>query len=145
MKARVTSYLTDALTHEMSIVQQYLAQSRLCALLGLPEEHYFRREAGEELGHAAQLIEVLLKFGVSPNATRLAPARPGRNLFEMLSIDRQLELEAVHLYGEAAEYCRRFGELPLAGFFLDLMKDEEAHLGELDKMLASLQRQGAMT
>ncbi len=138
MKARVTSYLTDALTHEMSIVQQYLAQSRLCALLGLPEEHYFRREAGEELGHAAQLIEVLLKFGVSPNATRLAPARPGRNLFEMLSIDRQLEMEAIRLYGEAAGYCERFGDPVMTGFFLDLMKDEEHHLSELDRMLANL-------
>ncbi len=138
MKARVTSYLTDALSHEMSIVQQYLAQSRLCALLGLPEEHYFRREAGEELGHAAQLIEVLLKFGVSPNATRLAPARPGRNLAEMLGIDRQLELEAIRLYGEAAGYCERFGDAAMAGFFLGLMQDEEHHLGELDKMLASL-------
>ncbi len=139
MKARVISYLTDALSHEMSIVQQYLAQSRLCALLGLPEEHYFRREAGEELGHAAQLIEVLLKFGVSPNATRLAPARPGRNLAEMLSIDRQLEMEAIRLYGEAAGYCERFGDAAMTGFFLDLMRDEEHHLGELDKMLASLE------
>lgn len=138
MKARVTSYLTDALSHEMSIVQQYLAQSRLCALLGLPEEHYFRREAGEELGHAAQLIEVLLKLGVSPNATRLAPARPGRNLAEMLSIDHQLETEAIRLYGEAAGYCERFGDAAMTGFFLDLRRDEEHHLGELDKMLASL-------
>ncbi len=139
MKARVTSYLTDALSHEMSIVQQYLVQSRLCALLGLPEEHYFRREAGEELGHAAQLIEVLLKLGISPNATRLAPARPGRNLFEMLSIDRQLEIEAIRLYGEAGDYCERFGDAAMTGFFLGLMRDEETHLGELDKMLASLQ------
>ena len=138
MKARVTSYLTDALSHEMSIVQQYLAQSRLCALLGLPEEHYFRREAGEELGHAAQLIEVLLKFGVSPNATRLAPARPGRNLFEMLSIDRQLEMEAIRLYGEAAGYCERFGDAAMTGFFLDLMQDEEHHFSELDRMLTNL-------
>ena len=144
MKARVTSYLTNALSHEMSIVQQYLAQSRLCALLSLPEEAYFQREAGEELGHAAQLIEVLLKLGVSPNSTRLTPARPGRDLFEMLSIDRHLELEAIHLYGEAAEYCRRFGEAALADFFLGLLRDEEAHLGELDRMLASLQRQGAV-
>ncbi|MHB1300658.1 MAG: ferritin-like domain-containing protein [Burkholderiales bacterium] len=138
MKTRVTSYLTDALSHEMGIVQQYLAQSRLCALLGLPEEGYFRREAGEELEHAAQLIEVLLKLGVSPNATRLASVRPGRNLFEMLSIDRQLEMEAIRLYGEAADYCERFGDAAMAGFFHGLMRDEEHHLGELDRMLASL-------
>jgi bacterioferritin len=144
MNARVTRYLTDALSHEMGVVQQYLAQSRLCALLGLPEEDYFRREAGEELGHAAQLIEVLLKWGISPNATRLAPARPGRNLFEMLSIDRQLEIEAIRLYGEAAAYCERFGDAVMADFFSGLMKDEEHHLGELDRMLASL-RKGAMT
>lgn len=140
MNARVTGYLTDALSHEMGIVQQYLAQSRLCALWGLPEESYFRREAGEELQHAGQLIEVLLKLGVSPNATRLAPARPGRNLFEMLIIDRQLEIEAIRLYGEAAEYCERFGNEAMTRFFIDLMRDEESHLGELDGMLENLKR-----
>ncbi len=143
MKARLISYLTDALSHEMGMVQQYLAQSGVCALMGLPEEDYFRREAGEELGHAAQLIEVLLKLGVSPNATRLAPARPGRSLIEMLSLDRLLEMEAITLYREAADYCRRFGDVAMTGFFLDLMGDEEQHLGGLDRMLASIK--GATT
>ena len=141
MQARVTSYLANALSHEMSIVQQYLVQSRLCGLLGLTEEAvYFRRGAEEELGHAAQLIEALLRLGVSPNATRLAPARPGRNLVEMLGIDRQFEIAAISLYGEAADYCERFGEDAMAEFFRGLMRDEESHLGELDQMLGSLKR-----
>lgn len=135
---RVIGYLTQALHHEMSAVQQYLTQSSLCELWGMSAEAAnFRNEANEELVHANRLIQRMLVLGVAPNATQLAPVRPGRTLAEMLVLDRQLELDAVRLYHDAAVYCARFGDGESSQLFEELMHEEESHLRELDRMLAA--------
>jgi bacterioferritin len=136
---RVAGYLSQALSHEMTVVQQYLTQACLSELWGLGEEAaYFRREAGEELQHAGQIISHMLGLGLVANATHLAPARPGRDLREMLVLDRQLELDAVLLYDEAQHFSQRFRDEASSRLFAALLADEQAHLGELDRMLAAL-------
>lgn len=133
---RLAGYLSQALGHEMSVVQQYLTQASLCDCWGCGEESaYFRREAGEELGHAGQIIRHMLTLGLAPNGTRLAPVRPGRSPREMLALDRQLELEAVRLYGDALHYSRRARDEASGRLFADLLADEQAHLAELDRLL----------
>lgn len=140
---RLAGYLTQALDHELSVVQQYLTQACLCQLWG--EEGlaaYFRREANEEQGHAAQLICHLLSLGQTPNGTRLKPVRPGRDLREMLLLDRELELNAVLLYQDALQFAQRCRDGVMADLFAELLADEEAHLAELDRMLADLAEKG---
>lgn len=134
---RLAAYLGQALSHEMTAVQQYLTQSRLCRFWGLGEEaQWLEREANEELGHASLLIDQLLLRGMAPNATRLEPARPGRDWDEMLRIDRQLEWQAVVLYDEARQVSERLRDADLVALFSSLLADERRHLEELDTMLA---------
>ncbi|MHB1566737.1 MAG: ferritin-like domain-containing protein [Acidiferrobacter sp.] len=137
---RIAGYLSRALSHEMSMVQQYLTQASLCGLWGLTvHATYFRRESGAELEHAGQLIGHMLGLGLAPNATRLAPARPGRDLREMLALDRQWELDAVWLYDEARCYAERFRDPSSSSLFAALLADERAHASELDRMLVELE------
>ena len=71
---RLAGYLTQALDHELSVVQQYLTQACLCELWGEAGlAGYFRKEANEEQSHAARLICHLLSLGQAPNGTRLRP------------------------------------------------------------------------
>ena len=140
---RLAGYLTQALDHELSVVQQYLTQSCLCRLWredGLAD--YFRREADEEQGHAARLICHLLGLGLAPNGTRLKPVRPGRNLEEMLRLDWQFELDAVRLYQDALHYAERCRDSAAAALFAELLADEEGHLAELERMLRDLAEKG---
>ncbi|MHB8252708.1 MAG: ferritin-like domain-containing protein [Acidiferrobacter sp.] len=137
---RVAGYLSQALCHEMSVVQQYLTQAGLCELWGMTEHAaYFRRESGEELKHAGRLIHRMLGFGLVPNATRLAPVRPGRDLREMLVLDRLLEWDAVRLYDEAGRHATRFRDHASSELFGALLADEQAHVGELERMLVELE------
>lgn len=139
MDPRLLGYLTRTLDHEMAAVQQYLAQSRLCDLWGLADYcGHFRQDVTEELAHVESLMEALLRLGVSPHATRLAPVRLGRTLEEMIAIDRALEVEAVRLYEEAAAYCARVRDTTHHALFDRILRDELQHLEELDKMRASL-------
>jgi len=146
MNPRVAGFLMQALSHEMSVVQQYLTQSHLCDLWGMVDHAaYFRRESAEELEHAGQLIRHMLSLGLTPNATQLAPARPGRDLREMLLLDRQLEVDAVRLYDEALRQAQRFRDDASGQLFAALLSDEQGHLNEIDRMLAELESKGKGT
>lgn len=136
---RIAGYLSQALSHEMSVVQQYLTQANLCDCWGMGDEcAYFRREAGEELEHAGKIIRHMLTLGLAPNATHLEPVHPGRNMAEMLTHDWRLEEEAVRLYDDALRYAQRCRDEVSSKLFADLLADEQAHLKELDRMLAEL-------
>ena len=140
---RLTGYLARALSHEMTAVQQYLTQASLTEMWMLGEHSKrFRGDAEEELGHAQQLIERMLVLGISSKATQLQPIRTGRTLEEMLLIDRELEIEAIRLYEEAAHYCARMRDGETQVLFAGLLQDELGHLRDLDRMLTEI-RQGA--
>jgi len=140
---RLAGYLTQALDHELSVVQQYLTQACLCELWGEAGlAGYFHKEANEEQSHAAMLICHLLSLGQAPNGTRLQPVRPGRDLREMLLLDRDLEMDAVRLYQDALHYAERCRDEVAAALFAELLADEQGHLAELDRMLSDLAEKG---
>lgn len=133
---RTLGWLARALTHEMSAVQQYLAQSVLARLWG--DEALaakLRHEAVEEMEHAERLMERLILLGVAPSAGNLPPARLGRSVEALLAADRTLEVDAVRLYQEAAAHARRMRDADSAALLESILADELAHVQELDGML----------
>ena len=136
---RISGYLSRALSHEMAAVQQYLLQAKLTSMWGLSTQSAkLRLDVSEELVHAERLMERMLILGIPCNATQLPPIRPGRTLEEMLQIDRLLEIEAIRLYEEAANYCGRRQDVETQALMLDILKDEIGHLQDLDEQLATL-------
>jgi bacterioferritin len=135
----MTGYLLRSLNAEMAAVQQYLAQASLANMWRLQEYGTrFRNDAKDELEHAERLIEQLLMMGVLSTGTQLPPIRPGRSVEEMLLIDRELEIEAIRLYEEAAHYSTRVHAPEITALFTSLLQDELEHLEHLDHMLAEL-------
>lgn len=129
---RTLGWLTRALTHEMSAVQQYLAQSVLARLWG--DERlagHLRDEAVEELGHAERLMEALIKSGVAPSAGSLPPSRLGRTPDALLDADTQLEIDAVRLYQQALAHAQRMRDGNCATLFSEILQEEMAHVNEL--------------
>ena len=141
---RLNGYLTRALSHELAAVQQYLMQSRLVDLWGMADmSARMRSDVNEELVHAERLMARMLILGVPSNATQLPPVRTGRNLEEMLQINRALEIEAIHLYEETAHYCSRIRDSETQALCADILQDELGHLAELDRMLTEIQKGAA--
>lgn len=133
---RTLGWLARALTHEMSALQQYLAQSVLARLWG--DEALaakLRHEAVEEMEHAERLMERLILLGVAPSAGNLPPARLGRSVEALLAADRALEADAVRLYQEAAAHARRMRDADSAALLESILGDELAHVQELDGMM----------
>jgi len=132
---RTLGWLSRALTHEMSAVQQYLAQSVLARLWGDEAlSSKLRSEAVEELGHAERLMERLIVLGVAPSAGNLPPSRLGRSVDEMLAADRELEVEAVRLYQEAVAHAQRMRDSDGASLLADILAEEMEHVQEIDSL-----------
>jgi len=129
-------WLNRALSHELSAVQQYQAQSVLAKIWGETSlASYLKQEAVGELIHAERLMERLIMLGVAPNASALAPARLGRTVDELLLANRQLELDAVHIYQEAVLHANRVRDVGFASLMNSILNEERDHLTELDRMI----------
>ena len=141
---RIIGYLNRALAHELAAVQQYLAQSKLTELWGMsqPSER-LREDVAAELRHAERLMEELLVRGVAPVSAALAPTRLADDLAGLLRHDRALEVEAVHLYEEAARYCARTRDERCRVLFTEILDDEVEHIQELDAWMRSLRTEPA--
>ena len=134
---RTIGWLGRALTHEMSAVQQYLAQSVLARLWGDKAlASHLRHEAIEELAHAERLMERLILAGVAPSAANLAPARLGRNVDDLLAVDRVLEADAVRIYREAVAHARRMRDEESATLLEGILQEELAHVQEIDGLMS---------
>lgn len=133
---RAIGWLARALTHEMSAVQQYLAQSVLARLWGDESlAAHLREEAVEELQHAERLMERLILLGVAPSAGNLKPARLGRSVDDLLAVDRILETDAVRLYQDALAHAERMRDVDGATLLRGILEEELAHVREIDSML----------
>ena len=140
---RTLGWLSRALTHEMSAVQQYLAQSVLARLWGDEAlAAHLRREAVEEMEHAERLMERLILLGMAPSAGNLPPARLGRGIEDLLAADRQLEVDAVRLYQEALAHVQRMRDPESAALLEGILGEELAHVRELDEMMTERTQHG---
>ena len=126
---RTLGWLARALNHEMSAVQQYLAQSVLARLWGDVElAARLRAEAIEELEHAERLMERQILLGVAPSGGQLPVVRLGRNAQELLAHDHQLEVQAVQLYTDALMHARRLRDQDSTALLQSLLAQEREHI-----------------
>lgn len=134
---RTLGWLTRALNHELSAVQQYQAQSSLVRLWGNTAlADSLQREAVDELQHAQRIMAHLILLGVSPSAGSLVPARLGRTEEQLLLANQQMEWEAVHLYQEALVHAHRVRDGDFAALVQSLLDEEKAHLINVNHAIA---------
>ena len=140
---RTLGWLNRALAHELSAVQQLLAQSVLARRWGDEAlSKGLRHEATEELAHAELLMERLILMGVSPAAQPLSVARLGRNADELLLANRGLELEAIRIYKEALLHANRVRDSETASLMASILDEEKQHLVQLDAVIQGKSRSG---
>lgn len=130
--SRTVAWLQRALQHELSAVQQYLAQSVLARLLGdaaLGDQ--LRQEALEELGHAEELMQRLIQLGIAPHAGALEVAHLGQGPQDFAALNRQMEWSAVRLYQDATDHARRVRDGATEALMQRLAREEAGHLERL--------------
>ena len=130
--------LNEDLAAELGTVIRYTYQSaKCCGLLASELRALLAKEAQDELGHAAYLMDVIEDLGGEPTTTPRPFEKP-TDLKGMLELDVRMEAEDVANYLAHAKLAEQL-ELPELRMKLEEMAaDEAGHGRDLRRLLKGL-------
>src|ERR1700722_19884341 len=102
----VIEALNRALTVELTAINQYFCQAKMCMNWGyhkLGKKHY--EESMGEMKHAEKLIDRILFLEGVPEIARYDVIRVGTNVKEQFEYDLALETSGVKHYNAPVEIC----------------------------------------
>ena len=102
----VIESLNEILTAELTTVNQYFIQAKMCANWGYERmAEKVRDESIDEMKDAEAIIDRILYLDGVPNMQRLSPVRVGETVLEQLQLALQTETEAIARYNRAVALC----------------------------------------
>src|SRR3954451_4367885 len=130
---QVLEALNRALTVELTAINQYFCQAKMCqnwGLLRLGKKHY--EESLGEMRHAEKLIERILFLEGVPEIARYDVIRVGTDVKEQLENDLQLEMSGVRHYNQAIELCARVRDNGTREVLEPILTESEEHVDWLE-------------
>ena len=140
---QVIEILNEALTAELTAVNQYFIASKMAADWGyarLAKEYY--GESIAEMRHAETLIERILFLDGTPNLQRLFTVAVGESAIEQFRLNYEMEKAAVERYRRGVVVCAEHGDPGSRTFLEGFLRDEEHHVDEAESELANLEQIG---
>lgn len=126
--ADVIEFLNEALTAELTAINQYFAHAKLCGNWGYDRlATKYREESIEEMRDAESLIDRILLLDGMPNLQRLGNVLVGESVPEQLDLDLQLEIDAVARYQRGIALCLDKGDAGTRELLEHLLVGEEEH------------------
>ncbi len=141
--AAVVEILNEALTSELTAVNQYFIASKMAADAGYTKlaKDYYDESIGE-MKHAEVLIERILYLQGLPNMQRLFPVGVGETIIEQFRLNYELELGAVDRYQRAVAICVEAGDPGTRALMEQILAEEEHHVDEAEAELVNLEQLG---
>src|SRR5918911_5765312 len=105
---QVLDALNRALTIELTAINQYFCQAKMCRNWGLHrlgKKHY--EESLGEMKHAEKLIDRILFLEGVPEIARYDVIRVGTDVPEQFANDLKLEMKGVQHYNQTIDLCAR--------------------------------------
>ena len=125
----VVELLNEALTAELTAINQYFAHSKMCEDWGYARmAATLREESMDEMRDAEKLIDRILLLDGIPNLQRLGPVSVGETISEQLELDRELEQAAIERYRRGVVLCLEKGDPGTRELLESLVVGEESHL-----------------
>jgi bacterioferritin len=141
--SEVIDILNRALTIELTAINQYFCQSRMCQNWGfqkLAKKHY--EESLGEMKHADKLIERILFLEGTPEIARYDVIRVGADVKEQFENDLRLELSGVQHYNEAIELVTRVKDTGTREVLAPILTESEEHVHWLETQLGLIGKIG---
>jgi bacterioferritin len=133
---QILDALNRALTIELTAINQYFCQSRMCknwGFLKLAAKHY--EESIGEMKHADKIIERLLFLDGVPEIARYDVIRVGADVKEQLENDLKLETGGVVAYNELVNLSIQLKDNGTHALALEILKESEEHVDWLETQL----------
>lgn len=139
----VIDLLNKGLALELTAINQYLAQSKMCKNWGY---HKLARrqftDYQEERTHAEKLIDRILFLEGTPNIRVGDQIKLGTTVQEQLQNDLQLETGAVAFYNDMVAACLRLKDTGSREIAEYLLRDSEEDVHELEAQLRLISQIG---
>ena len=135
--------LNRALTIELTAINQYFCQSRMCknwGFLKLAKKHY--EESIGEMKHADKIIERVLFLDGVPEIARYDVIRVGTNVQEQFENDLKLETGGVVAYNELVNLAIQLKDNGTHALALAILTESEEHVDWLETQLSLIQSVG---
>ncbi|MDW7972850.1 MAG: ferritin-like domain-containing protein [Thermodesulfovibrio sp.] len=127
--------LQRAVARELQVSIQYMWQHVLAkGIKAEPVGKIFKEFAINEMIHAEKIAERIAFYGGTPT-TQPNPITIGKNLKEMLEIDKKAEEEAVALYKEIIKLAEKEEDYVTRKLFEEILEEEEMHLDKFSSLL----------
>jgi bacterioferritin len=140
---KVIEFLNQALTNELTAVNQYWLHYRILANWGIKKLAAFERhESIDEMKHADQLADRILFLDGLPNFQAIGRLKVGETVEEILRADLALEMEAIPLLKEAIAHCEGVRDFVSRELFERILENEEDHVDTLEQQFDMIARMG---
>ena len=135
--------LNSLLADELTVINQYMVQSEMCANWGYSKLHAaIRKKAMDEMNHAEWLIERIIFFEGSPTVSKLNPIKIGKTVSEIISNDDDSELEVVRSYNDAIKLAMEVSDQGTVDLLTKILKMEEGHVDWAEIQRAQIEQMG---
>src|SRR5829696_5725472 len=140
---QVIDALNRALTIELTAINQYFVQAKLCKNWGfekLADKHY--EESIGEMRHAEKLIDRIIFLEGVPEIARYDVIKVGLDVKEQLENDLALETRGVNAYNEAMTLATQLKDNGSRELMAGILVDSEEHVDWLEAQLNLIQMVG---
>jgi bacterioferritin len=141
--AQILDSLNRALTIELTAINQYFCQAKMCknwGFLKLAGKHY--EESIGEMKHAEKLIDRILFLEGVPEIARYDVIRVGTNVQEQFENDLALELGGVKHYNELIDLCIKKKDNGTRDLVDPILAESEEHVDWLETQLSRIKSVG---
>ena len=135
--------LNRALTIELTAINQYFIQSRMCENWGfmkLAHKHY--EESIGEMRHADKIIKRVLFLDGVPEIARYDVIRVGTDVKEQFENDLKLEVGGVKAYNDAVTLCAQLNDNGSREMLAAILVESEEHVDWLETQLGLIDQVG---
>ena len=133
---QIVDALNAALTIELTAINQYFCQAKMCknwGYLKLGAKHY--EESMGEMKHADMLIDRILFLEGVPEIARYDVIRVGNNVKEQFENDLVLETKGVNAYNDGVELCQKLKDNGTRELMERILIESEEHVDWLETQL----------
>ncbi len=141
--AKVIDALNAGLTIELTAINQYFCQAKMCKNWGfnkLAKKHY--AESLGEMKHAELLIDRILFLEGVPEIARYDVIRVGTDVKEQFEHDLVLETRGVKSYNEAVNLCIQVKDGASRDMLEKILVESEEHVDWLETQLDLIRQVG---
>ncbi len=140
---KVIDVLNAGLTIELTAINQYFVQAKMCKNWGLHRlaaKHY--HESIGEMKHAELLIDRILFLEGVPEIARYDVIRVGTEVKQQFEYDLVLETKGVKAYNDAIALCLATNDAGSRELLEKILVESEEHVDWLETQLDLIQRLG---